>query len=95
MVWASRVSGPERSVHRDIGLPAWVLSVAPRRLGIRRVGQVPAVTIAAMAAEKYLDPPERLARTGVALRRSVTSDAPALFAAARDAEVMRFMDWPA
>jgi ribosomal-protein-alanine N-acetyltransferase len=48
-----------------------------------------------MAAERNLDPPERLARTGVALRRSGTADAPALFAAAHDAEVMRYMDWPA
>lgn len=48
-----------------------------------------------MATEHTLDAPERLARTGLALRRSMPADAPALFAAAHDAEVMRYMDWPA
>lgn len=47
-----------------------------------------------MTAERTLDPPERLARPGMGLRRSGTADAPALFAAAHDAEVMRYMDWP-
>lgn len=48
-----------------------------------------------MTADAHLNPPERLAGAGVVLRRSVPADAPALFAAAHDAQVMRYMDWPA
>ena len=48
-----------------------------------------------MSTPQTLDPPERLAASGVALRRSGNADASALFAAAHDAEVMRYMDWPA
>jgi RimJ/RimL family protein N-acetyltransferase len=40
-------------------------------------------------------PPERLPGPRVALRRSTTRDAAALFNAAHDPEVMRYLDWPA
>jgi RimJ/RimL family protein N-acetyltransferase len=39
--------------------------------------------------------PERLVGHGVLLRRSTTQDAAALFHAAHDPEVMRYLDWPA
>lgn len=48
-----------------------------------------------MAAATHWDPPERFAGGGVVLRRSGPADAPALFAAAHDVQVMRYMDWPA
>jgi [ribosomal protein S5]-alanine N-acetyltransferase len=48
-----------------------------------------------MPADTHLNPPDRLAGGGVVLRRSVPADAPALFAAAHDPLVMRYMDWPA
>jgi [ribosomal protein S5]-alanine N-acetyltransferase len=40
-------------------------------------------------------PPEHLQGVHVQLRRSTTQDAPVLFEAAHDPQVMRFMDWPA
>lgn len=48
-----------------------------------------------MSADAHLNPPERLAGARVVLRRSAPADAPALFAAAHDPQVMRYMDWPA
>ncbi|MFO1219280.1 MAG: GNAT family protein [Burkholderiaceae bacterium] len=47
-----------------------------------------------MAAASLLQPPERLEGEGVRLRRSAPQDAPAMFRAAHDPEVMRYMDWP-
>jgi RimJ/RimL family protein N-acetyltransferase len=48
-----------------------------------------------MHATEPLNPPECLDGERVRLRRSTTHDAPALFEAAHDPGVMRFMDWPA
>jgi RimJ/RimL family protein N-acetyltransferase len=48
-----------------------------------------------MSTTARLSPPERLQGGRVRLRRSTTHDAPALFEAAHDPRVMRFMDWPA
>lgn len=41
-----------------------------------------------------LNPPGVMEGKRVRLRRSVTHDAPALFAMAHDTQVMRYMDWP-
>lgn len=48
-----------------------------------------------MHASPPLNPPERLPGDRVRLRRSTTRDAPAVFEAAHDPRVMRYMDWPA
>lgn len=42
-----------------------------------------------------LPAPDRLPGRRVSLRRSTTGDAAALFDAAHDAQVMRYLDWPA
>jgi RimJ/RimL family protein N-acetyltransferase len=48
-----------------------------------------------MAAAKPLNPPELIHAPGLRLRRSTPRDAPAMFRAAHDPDVMRYMDWPA
>ncbi len=47
-----------------------------------------------MAAAKPLNPPELIQAPGLRLRRSTPQDAPAMFRAAHDPAVMRYMDWP-
>lgn len=47
-----------------------------------------------MAAAKPLNPPDLIDAPGLRLRRSTPRDAPAMFRAAHDPEVMRYMDWP-
>jgi [ribosomal protein S5]-alanine N-acetyltransferase len=44
---------------------------------------------------QILNPPDSLIGSTVRLRRSTPADAEAVFRAASDPEVMRFMDWPA
>lgn len=47
-----------------------------------------------MATAKPLNPPELIQAPGLRLRRSTPQDAPAMFRAAHDPAVMRYMDWP-